>query len=247
MQQLEWEACYNVRDIGGYPIQNGHGPHTRSRAIIRADNLARLTPAGRAALIAYGVRTIIDLRFKGEVESQPDPFADAAIHNHTVNYLHLPLQAAGPEAEAALKAARSMQEGYCISLDYEQEPFARVMTAIAEAPEGAVLVHCHAGRDRTGLVIALLLDLAGVPAETIAEDYALSDVHLKPLNDELIKNIQDSHEREHAMHELEIAPQTMRGVLDYLHTRYDGAAGYLRAAGMSEEQIKKVRRRLVEE
>jgi protein-tyrosine phosphatase len=244
MEHLEWESCYNVRDIGGYRTEAGRV--TSTHAIIRADNLCRLTPAGRSALIDYGVRTVIDLRFKEEIEQQPNPFADAATYDHTIDYLHLPLQSTTPEARAALKEVKSIQQGYRTALDHEMPQFAGVMRAIAKAPEGAVLVHCHAGRDRTGLVIALLLDLVGVPAETIAEDYALSDERLKPLKAEFMQNMRDDQERERFRRELAIAPQTMRGFLSYLHTRYGGAAGYLRAVGLTEDELHKIRARLVE-
>ncbi len=245
MYHLDWEACYNARDVGGYPTREGG--QTRDHALVRADNLYHLTAAGRAALVDYGVRTIIDLRFPEELEQRPNPFADPAVHNHTLTYHSLPLLGpASAESEAAYKAANSNCERYCVALDYGMPAFARVMNAIAEAPEGTVLVHCHAGRDRTGMVTALLLKLAGVPDETIAEDYALSDTYIKPMNDRFLENMQDPRERAKFLHELEIAPATMLGFLAHLKEKHGGAEAYLRAAGVSRERIEKIKRKLVE-
>src|SRR5574337_1454117 len=76
-RQLNWEACCNVRDVGGYPI--GGISCTRWGALVRADTLTRLTPAGCQTLVDYGVRTIIDMRSTLEVDNAPNPFTDGAV------------------------------------------------------------------------------------------------------------------------------------------------------------------------
>jgi protein-tyrosine phosphatase len=239
MRYLEWEACYNIRDIGGYARKDGG-------AIIRADNLYRLTPAGRAALLAYGVRTLIDLRFAEELAKIPSPFADGAAERNGLRYLNIPLLGDRSEAvEALFRDAPSVQARYCLALDYAGASFARVITAVADAPTGGVLVHCHAGRDRTGTVVALLLALVGVPPEIIVEDYALSDRYLQPLNEEFMQSMPGPREREKFAYELMITRPTMRGFLSYLDDKYGGAEAYLRTQGVSEERLERIRKRLV--
>src|SRR5215212_4777488 len=88
-RRLYWDACYNVRDLGGYATVDGG--HTRWDAFVRADNLSRLTPAGQSALIAYGVRTVIDLRRADELTIDLNPFAPPSGHTCAVTYLNLPL------------------------------------------------------------------------------------------------------------------------------------------------------------
>ncbi len=245
MRHLEWEACYNVRDLGGYPTRDG--AETRWRAAVRADNLCRLTEAGRAALIDYGVRTIVDLRFPDEVERSPNPFSDPAVRNHTLTLFNIPLRGKrSKEAEEAFKAARTNADTYRLALDYSAPAFQRVMAVIADAPEGAVLFHCHAGKDRTGLVAALLLALAGVPDEIIAADYAESHTHLKPMYDEILNQITDPAERERFLADIAAGPQHMLSTLSYLNSRYGGAKAYLLHAGVARKQLEKLERRMRE-
>jgi protein-tyrosine phosphatase len=215
---------------------------------VRADNLYRLTKAGRAALLDYGVRTVVDLRFRGEIERQPNPFADPSERNGNITYLNLPaIDQYDKAIDAAMRAAGSTEAQYRLALDFGRRQTAQIATAIADAPEGGVLVHCHAGRDRTGRLVALLLELVGVPRETIVQDYAASDVYLKPLYDELMENEPDPEAPAVLARQIAEAPTMMYKVLSYLDARYGGAKAYLRGGGMKAEKLEKLKRRLVEE
>src|SRR5215212_887954 len=237
VRRLHWDACYNVRDLGGYATAEGGS--TCWGAFVRTDNLSRLTPAGQSALIEYGVRTVIDLRRAFELTIDLNPFATPSGATRAVTYLNLPLglgadregilavQAAGEGDDATLSAI------FCQVLDHYGRGIAGVMSAIAAAPAGAVLFHCHAGKDRTGMVAALLLALAGVPHATIAEDYALSQLYLQPIFDQRLSQEPDPAKRERMARMMGTVPETMLGVLAYLDERHGGAARYLRAAGVT--------------
>src|SRR5829696_6838191 len=146
-RHLHWEACYNARDLGGYATADGG--YTRWGAFVRADNLSRLTPAGQSALIEYGVRTVIDLRRAFELTIDLNPFATPSGATRAVTYLKLPL-GLGADREGIL-AVQAAGEGdgatlsaiFCQVLDHYGRGIAGVMTAIAAAPAGAVLFHCH--------------------------------------------------------------------------------------------------------
>ena len=173
---LAWEGCLNARDLGGLTTVDGR--RTRPAALIRSDTLCRLSPVGRAALIAHGVRTVVDVRFPSEIERDDPahPFRDGP---DGVLYLNRPTNVGHTAEEeaamvAGIRAAESRLELNVIDLDANRAGFASIATAIARAPAGGVVVHCHAGKDRTGIAIALVLSLVGVPDETIAADYALS-------------------------------------------------------------------------
>jgi protein tyrosine/serine phosphatase len=242
-RRLAWDACYNVRDLGGY--LTGDGGRTRWRAVLRADNLCRLTPAGCEALVAYGVGTIIDLRNPRELAIDPHPFAGADRADRRPAYLHLPLEdETDAEAQALIEAAETVPAIYEVLLDRNQARIGAIVEAIAAAPDGAVLVHCHAGKDRTGLVSALLLTLAGVPIQTIAEDYALSDECLQPQIDDWLASIDDPAKRERVARRWSTPVDNMLAVLAGLEARHGGALAFLRAGGVSDASLARIRARL---
>jgi len=249
MRHLRWDACRNVRDLGGYAVAGGST--TRWGAFVRADNLVRLTPAGRAALLDYGVRTIVDLRRPEELAVDPSPFAPAGAGAGLVAYHSLPFGAgadsAGIAAVVAAEAAEdfSMDALYRAILDHYGRGIAAIMTALAQAPEGPALFHCHAGKDRTGLIAALILALVGVPHATIAEDYTLTQVCLQPVYDQRLSAEPDPSKREQLARRTGAVPETMLGILAHLDARHGGAEAYLRAAGVAAEDVARLRRRIL--
>jgi protein-tyrosine phosphatase len=168
-RDLDWEGCFNVRDLGG--LRTADGRETRLRRVVRADALDGLTAAGWAALSAHGVRTVVDLRNDDELG------ADVAPRPASVTTVRLPLDASedrefwsvwdsGPEFGTPLY--------YGPHLERFPERSAAVIAAIARAEPGGVAFHCGGGRDRAGQIAMLLLALVGVTSEDIAADYARS-------------------------------------------------------------------------
>src|SRR3954451_3676825 len=144
-RRLAWDGCLNVRDVGGYATTDGKA--TRWRAVLRADNLCQLTPAGCADLRAYGVQTIIDLRSPTELARTPHPFAPQATADASPAYLNLPmLDEQDLEGNAALDAAPTMFELYRAILERYPAQLLTVLAAVADAPPRSVLLHCHAGK-----------------------------------------------------------------------------------------------------
>ena len=242
-RHLPWDACSNIRDVGGYRLAGG--ATTRWGAVVRADNLCRLTPRGQAALVSYGVRTIIDLRTSAELADAPHPFAGVAELQDAPTYLHLPLYGDDELSEAEIDLIGSMPDLYRLILTRAQHRVGAVVRAVAEARDGGVLVHCWLGKDRTGVVVALLLALAGADEETIIQDYALSDTHLSVAYERIMASIPaDSPERLRVAAQLTSHPQTMRDTLAFLSTTYGGAEGYLRDAGVEPAHITAIADRL---
>lgn len=244
-RRLRWGSCLNIRDLGGYATIDGG--RTRRRALVRADDLCRLTPEGRAALIEYGVRTIIDLRSPSELGTEPHPFARLAGRDDAPTYLNLPIDdPADAAGRAAMDAAGSTEEVYRVGLERSRAPVAAVVTAVARAPEGGVLVHCREGKDRTGVVVTLLLALAGVADDGIAEDYALSEAYLQPLYEEPAGDAGDPIWSALLRQRLASSRRTMLGVLANLRARYGSVREYLVGAGVSERDIERIRAHLRE-
>jgi hypothetical protein len=203
---------------------------------VRGDCLARLTSSGWRALRAYGVRTIVDLRTDFEQAGDSRP-ADG------VRVVSVPILNAGDFA--ALGAAGSTPAGLATMLDRCGTRFAEAVAAVAAAPPGGVAVHCMVGRDRTGLVAALLLALAGVAPEAIADDYAASEPRLRPLYDSWLRKTTDRSEYRRLVLENVARAETMLELLGRLEAEHGGAAGYLRTSGATPSQLDGARSRLL--
>jgi len=245
-RRLRWEACLNVRDVGGYPTLDNR--RTRWGALVRADTLSRLTAAGQAALVDYGVRTVLDLRFPGEAARDIHPFREASGSPEMPVYVNVPVNSGrDPSTDvqvfAAFSAVRTRADGYAVDVEFNRVAFARMLTAMASAPPGGIVVHCHAGKDRTGIVVALTLALVGVPEEVIAEDYALTAAYLM----EHYERLPDDALRRELVGDLEgTTAETMLATLGRVRERHGGAEAYLVGGGATAEDLAALRRRLTE-
>jgi protein-tyrosine phosphatase len=238
-RHLALPGSYNVRDLGGYP--SGSGRPTRWGVFFRADSLHRLQPRAQQHLRQHGLSTVIDLRRVEEVAAAPNVFAQDA----GIRYMHISLFGTERASQATPgRLPRSLVEVYRWLLDERQDAFARVFQALAHE-DGPALFHCTAGKDRTGMVAALLLDLAGVPLYVIAQDYALTGPLIQPLLPHLRATRPPGMTLEQYEVLLVAEPDDMAETLDYLYTRYGGAAGYLRTSGLPAHIITDLRDRLV--
>ncbi len=239
---LRWEGCLNSRDLGGYATTDGR--ETRWGAVIRSDRLGDLTAKGQAALVAHGIYTIIDLRTPAELASHPNPFADAAhLGGHGIAYHNIPLVDPGSLSRGHFI---TLADDYIDMLTSFSKSIARIVQTIAAAPGGGVVIHCMAGKDRTGIISALLLGLARVPNETIAADYAITAECLRPAEAEWLETGPgDRAEREALLLKYEATAEVMLTTLAHLDAMYGGPEAYLQAAGVSDDDMERLRRRLL--
>jgi protein-tyrosine phosphatase len=243
-RNLAWDGCVNVRDLGGHPTEDGG--ETRFRSVVRADSVRGLSDAGWEALVAYGVRRIIDLRWHEELAEDPP-------RELPVEVVHIPLlgkrdDATAREIDAIIADARDpaarRSRMYLEFLRRYPENFAAAITAVAQAPDGAAVVHCAGGVDRTGLVSAFLLRLAGVAPTHIAKDYAASEANWAPRTAEWIADAEDEEEREFRRFLSRMPAEAMLQVLEALERDHGGVAGYLRTAGVAEGDLNRAQARL---
>ena len=219
----------NARDLGGLPTADGR--RIRHGALVRADSPHRLSAAGWDALWNAGVRTVIDLRHGREREE----FVDAAPRPDGVTSLWCQLE--DPDDAEFIKKWWAQLLGpfyYRDAVERYDHQLVRLVRAVVGAPDGSVLFHCMLGRDRTGLAALVLLALAGVPAETIAADHALSFP--------LVRSI-DRHD--HLVCELasEQVADHRRAIVDLLDEI--DLASSLVEAGLAAGELERLRRRLV--
>jgi protein tyrosine/serine phosphatase len=243
---LVWEGCVNVRDLGGLPIEDGR--RTRAGAVVRSDNVRGLTDAGWRALADHGVTRIVDLRWPEELaEDQPRDVDIDVVHVSVLGETYDRDYVA--ELDAHLASVDDVADHYAWSyvdfLERYRERFGRALAAIADA-DGTVVVHCMGGKDRTGLVSALLLRLAGVGLEAIGEDYSLSADNLAPLSEQWLAEATDEAEREKRRRLAHTPAEAMVSVVEEIERRYGDVASYLRAAGLTDAQVERLRERLVD-
>jgi protein tyrosine/serine phosphatase len=246
-RDLVWDGCLNVRDLGG--LDTANGGRTRYGAVVRADDVHQLSDEGWRALVAHGIRTVLDLR--GDHEREVDPPAELP-----VEVVHVPFMEASEaeweeiaeEIEAAAVAApdvaSSTRDVYLIFLERFKANVAAAVRALAQAPEGGIVIHCVGGKDRTGLLVAFLLHLAGVDDREVAADYALSEERLLSRHQAWFEAAESDEELARLQRIARTPAASMEGVFAELERRYGGVEGYLRAAGVSDEGLALVRARL---
>jgi protein-tyrosine phosphatase len=239
-RRLVWPGCRNVRDLGGLPVVTGG--LTRSGALIRADSLNRLTAAGIAAVRARGMARILDLRSVWELPDQPHPFHDDPI------YRLLPFIDDNRDKERNRAGERTRADLYRGSVDRNSRQIAAAVAAIADAPRGAVVIHCLSGVDRTGMLAAIVLDAIKVERSAIAADYASSEQELGSATPRPPDEQNGAEERPRPGSSPGLlapaGPETIIEVLEHIDGRHGGVRTYLKRNGVTGRTLTKLRERL---
>ena len=250
------DGIYNMRDLGGLPRHDG-GSVPRGR-IYRADNLANLTPTGVAALLQLGVRTVIDLRQDETVRKWPSPLCrHPRVAYHQVDLIGDRYSSASDLLDIAWRDADvdtryaalplfAHLRDYCHWLDERQPQLRTVLCLLAHSRALPAVFHCEAGKDRTGVVSALLLMLAGVPDLAIAADYTHT-AHTNFRRLELLRKSGDPplRMRDATEYAARFCPaELMPILLFWLRSRYRDIADYLHHIGLTGAEVGALRQAL---
>ena len=246
-------SVQNLRDLGGYSTIDGGS--TRWGVFLRSAGMSQMTDTDRQKIVDYGVRAVVDLRSLQNIEDAPNPFADvsgvAYYHHDFWGDRMSDFKSSISSLTQETKLADLYRTGFssCEGIIFE------IMTTLANEENHGTVFHCAAGKDRTGMVAALLLGLVGVPDDTIIADYALTALYLE-----------DSH-RDHSnldplfipegksenldavalpLYFSSCLPGTMALVLDFLRDHYGSIEGYVREIGLSEDQIRYLKAKFLE-
>ena len=242
-----------MRDLGGLPVAGGGS--IRPGALIRSDSLDRLDPDGLLAFAEHAtsheVSLILDLRSPAEA-GRPHPFVDDPRYR-LVPMIDPRLRGVGPEGRGAGETQRGRDRStertlgmiYSSSLDRNARCIVDGVIAIADAPPGGVVVHCAVGKDRTGMIVALILSALGVPDEDIAQDYELSAECLRQEFDEVIASL-DAWERARIVERMSSRRETILEMLAHARAHYGSAEGYLLAHGLGSDRLRRLRDRMVD-
>ncbi len=233
---LPLEGALNVRDLGGYETDRGK---TRSHVFLRADNLAALTEGDLTFLREYGVTCAVDLRAQLERESSPDPLERQPL----AEYHSVPMLDQLNSRNFEDKFPDTMGQVYLDLLEGSGPAFARLAALLAQA-QGCALFHCTAGKDRTGVTALLLLDLAGVSRQDIAEDYAVTEQYMKVVINAQLRRMEMEgiYGKEYLYRS---QPQDILQAYDHLQEKYGGARGYLAHVGCGEDILTQLEKKLL--
>ena len=254
MAWIELEGAVNVRDLGGLPTQDGR--RTAGGRLLRADNLQELSPTDVAKLVRdIGVTTVVDLRSSNELESEGPAPLDAVAGVRHVHHPVLPEVGSTTDviAEALLIKANHDKSRYPDDpvcghylgyLEDRPDQIVAALRSIAHS-EGAALVHCAAGKDRTGVVVALALTVAGVCPEDVVEDYAASGDRTEAVLARLRRSrtyARDIDSKPVTAHR--VRPETMAAFLEQMGSRYGGVDRWLADHNFGAEDLQQLRAKL---
>ncbi|KAI9814542.1 MAG: hypothetical protein M1832_005722 [Thelocarpon impressellum] len=263
------DGVLNFRDVGGYPIagppptgaSNVAPTAIRRGQLYRSAEPSRITAAGTDSLRALGVKTVFDLRSTPELEKQRRPgLGGDVVEIEGVERVFAPVFANSdysPEQVAlryrhyASDDAEGFRRAYNDILVAAPESYRTILRHLAvQPPAGACLVHCTAGKDRTGLLVALILSLCGADDTTVAHEYELTEqglAALKPvLVEHLLKEPALEGNRQGALNLISSKFENMMATLDLIRERWGGAAGYLKLeCGLNDDELEKIRKRMM--
>lgn len=240
---VPFEGVLNFRDLGGYLSDDGR--RTRWRRLYRSNALHDLTESDLAVFRSLGVATIVDLRSASEIEYTGRGLLD----HEAVHFVHAPVFSDYPSDESR----PVIDEGYLSRryLEYLERgapAFVRVIEEMTNPERYPLVVNCFLGKDRTGVVTALVLSCLGVERSAVVKEYVLTDARVPLMVEKLLG---DPRLRDEVAHEnpllLGAPAAAMANFLAAMDDRYGGPVAWARQAGVSSERIAQLRDLLLDE
>jgi protein-tyrosine phosphatase len=245
VRALVVDGLLNVRDLGGLTTPGGR--RVRPGRIVRSDNLRGLTDDGAVTLVRdLAPQLVVDLRTEAECAREGRGLANVA----HVRYVNLPLQpkaALSPEQVAA-GLATNLFDDYVLQIRDNSAPLLAALELLSEDETLPAVVHCTAGKDRTGVLVALLLDLLGVAREQIVADYAATTDNMPGILDRIRSSsfFQGNGLAAAPAWIFESTPETMRDFLSWLDEEHGGTERWATANGLSPAAVERLRANLLE-
>jgi protein-tyrosine phosphatase len=238
---LDVEGCFNVRDAGGWSTWSGG--HMKPGLLYRADEPVRITPAGRAVIEALDLRAVIDLRSRYHFERGPG-FVDPTRTHHVPVVDRVLATDEPPRIDSPADMARLYDE----MVEFRRANVVRAVEIVAaNVGDGPVLVHCMAGKDRTGIVVALIHAAIGIPLDSIVDDYARSDAPTQRRRSEMVaRPVAGDPDLAAASHVIWTAPaETMRLFATRAAERFGSLEDWPAGLGVSADAVADLRRHLL--
>jgi protein-tyrosine phosphatase len=246
---VELEGAVNVRDLGGLTTVDGRT--TRAGVLLRSDNLQDLTPSDLAVLADIGVGTVLDLRTSAEVEMiGPGPLRATDVRHLELDLIPHGFDGREDLVERAIPdesaGEHAMDHYYFDYVAHAPDQVAKALRAIADPSSGAVLVHCAAGKDRTGVICALALSLVGVRRAEVVADYVLTDERIGAVRERLLTTeLYRDYQLARTLDSMRPHADNMERFLDRVDAAYGGVHGLAMSIGVDEETVARLARRLL--
>lgn len=235
--RLPLRQTYNTRDLGGYAT--AIGTPTRWRAFLRSDEPVHCEQDDIDFLLAYGTRTVIDLRSKLECDLAPNPFARIS----DVHYVNIPLGFDDYDQAKSFdelnQAIPTLAEFYVTILEKKPHQVREIFDLMVDRLPDTTMFHCVVGKDRTGVVAMLLLSLAEVSAGDILANYEVTYSYVMQ-NPRVL-----AWAGENPPELMQSRPESLRPAYDFIHQKFGGAVGYLLSTGMTLERIERLKNHLL--
>ncbi|MDN5917510.1 MAG: tyrosine-protein phosphatase [Pseudonocardia sp.] len=237
---LQFDGLSNARDIGGLPLEGGG--HVRPGVLLRTEALEHLSPGDvRRLLDVHGVRQVLDLRTDGErVRHGRGELFTAGVDTHLLSFI--------PEEGRALPELDEdmdpMVHNYLAYLNDRGPNVVDGVRRVAQLTDGATIVHCAAGKDRTGVLVALVECVAGVLREEIVADYALSAVRIEEMFRRWTTAAGETMPEDDEIDRHRPRAEVMRRFLEELDERHGGPVAWLQAHGLTDTERDRLRDRL---
>jgi protein-tyrosine phosphatase len=239
-RMITLEGAVNFRDLGGYAA--GDGQQTRWRTLFRADGLGELTEADTAVLRQLCIRTVIDLRSGSELER-----GRFDVEAHPVAFHHFPFIDELPDAQDFDRKPGLLGTQY---LEIVRDAGGQILAALdvlAATDALPAVFHCTAGKDRTGVLSAVVLSLLGVDEPTVVADYALSGAAMSRLRVKIMAKYPDFRETIEGIDEVFSAePAQMEQLLEHIEAEYGSVATYIEGLGAGPGLVDSLRSALLE-
>lgn len=234
------DGTYNLRDTGGYATPTGS---TRWGKLFRSDALHQLTETSRERVSDLGIDLVVDLRDDTEVASAPSNLDGLGIE-----IARTPIYTSGPHL--AVDGEITLASLYRVMVTEYGERLTEAVRLVATSGDGAVLVHCTAGKDRTGLVIALVLSAVGVAREDVVADYAATEENLRGVwaDTMLARMVEHGYPESPELAQIVTAspPELIEEILDLIEGEHGTVAAYLQAKGLSPADLEALSLALVD-
>jgi len=234
VNRLPLKSLYNTRELGGY--FTNENKMTQYKRFLRSDAFSSIDDGDKEYLLDYGVRVVIDLRDTFETKKKPNAF-----ENETgVAYYNIQLR--GDEDVVADPSNIDMQLMYYDLIDNSKNMGLIFKTMAKDADKGIIAFHCTAGKDRAGLVAAILFMLAGVDKRDIIANYQVSHTYIAPIIGDLFRIYPN-----YPMHVMQSNPEWISNAVDHITDGYGGIKEYLISRGVTIEEIERIKHKMTDE